>query len=96
MSVVITLEADIKAGNKENLLSMLRELLPETRAYSGFIDISIHIQKESNHVLFFEKWETIQNYESYLAWRSDTGVMDKLSAMFSKAPTIRYYDTKDV
>ena len=54
MSVIITLEANIKKNQEKNLLSMLKELLPETRVYKGFIDISIHIEKEGKHVLFLK------------------------------------------
>ena len=93
MSVIITLEAKLKPNQKEKLLSMLEELLPETRAYKGFIDITIHIEKESNHLLFFEKWETVNDYESYLAWRMETGVMKRLGMLFEEQPVIRYYDT---
>ena len=96
MSVIITLEANIKKNQEKNLLSMLKELLPETRVYKGFIDISIHIEKEGKHVLFFEKWESVEDYESYLAWRGSTGVMDRLATVFEENPTIRYYDRKDV
>ena len=96
MSVIITLEADIKTNQKENLLTMLREYLPQTKIYKGFINISIHTQTNSNHILFFEKWETVEDYESYLSWRTKTGVMDKLGNTFETTPTIRYYITEDI
>ena len=96
MSVTITLEADIKPGERETLLSLLKRLLPETKVYKGFISISIHIEKNSSHLLFFEKWESIPDYEAYLSWRQDTGVMNQLGALFSEPPTIRYYNTENV
>lgn len=96
MSVTITLEADIKTNQKENLLTMLKKYLPQTKVYKGFIDISIHTQINSNHILFFEKWETVEDYESYLSWRTKTGVMQKLGMTFETAPIIRYYNTEDM
>jgi quinol monooxygenase YgiN len=96
MSVIVTLEAELKEGAREDLVTMLREFLPETRLYKGFIDISINFQKENNTVLFFEEWESVEVYEAYLAWRGETGVMDRLSSVFTSAPTIRYFDREDV
>ena len=96
MSVIITLEAEIQTGKKESLLTMLKKYLPETKAYEGFIDITINTQKGSNHVLFYEKWETVEAYEAYLSWRTETGVMDELSAIFKDRPSIRYYETEDL
>jgi len=96
MSVTITLEAEIKPHEKETLLSLLKRLLPETKVYKGFISISIHIEENGSHLLFFEKWESILDYEAYLSWRQETGVMDQLGSLFSEPPTIRYYSTEDV
>ena len=96
MSVIVTLEAELEEGCKEDLVLMLREFLPETRLYKGFIDISINFQRESNSVLFFEEWESVEVYEAYLAWRGETGVMDRLGSVFTSAPIIRYFDSEDV
>jgi len=96
MSVIVTLEADIKAGQKEKLLGMLRDYLPETKVYAGFISISIHTQQNSNHILFFEEWEKVENYESYLGWRTQSGVMDTLGATFVEVPKITYYNTEEM
>ncbi|MCK5830129.1 MAG: antibiotic biosynthesis monooxygenase [Methylococcales bacterium] len=96
MSAIVILEADIKEGQKEELLKLLSIYLPETRQYKGFINISIHIEHEMNHVLFYEKWQSFEDYESYLQWRTETGVMQILGATFSSPPLIRYFNTEDV
>jgi quinol monooxygenase YgiN len=96
MSVIITLEADIKKGLKNTFLTMLKELLPETRIYKGFLNINIHTQKDTNHILFFEEWESIEDYEDYLHWRTETGIMDKLGDAFEMSPIIRYYNTENI
>jgi quinol monooxygenase YgiN len=96
MSVIVTLEAEVKEGCREDLVNLLRELLPETRQYRGFIDISINFKRESNQVLFFEEWESVKNYEAYLAWRGEMGVMDRLGSLFASAPVISYFDREGV
>lgn len=96
MSTIIILEADVKEGQKDELFKLLSQYLPETRKYKGFIDISIHTEQKKNHVLFYEKWESIEDYESYLQWRTETGVMKILSATFSSPALIRYFNTENV
>ena len=94
MSVIIILEAETKPGKRSTLMSLLQKYLPQTRQYKGFIDISIHTQLETNLVLFYEQWETIKDYESYLQWRTETGVMEELGKSLLHPPTIRYFSTE--
>ncbi len=96
MSVIVILEADVKRGEKSTLLGLLTQYLPETKKYKGFINISIHTEQEKDHVLFFEEWESVEDYESYLKWRTETGVMKVLGATFSVPPLIRYFYTEDL
>lgn len=96
MNATVILEADVKEGKKDELLRLLSQYLPETRKYKGFIDISIHTGEKNNHVIFYEKWESIKAYESYLQWRTETGVMNTLGATLSAPPVIRYFNTEDV
>jgi quinol monooxygenase YgiN len=96
MSTVVILEADVKDGQKDELLKLLSQYLPETRKYKGFIDISIHTEHDKSHVLFYEKWESVEDYESYLQWRTETGVMKILGATLSSPPLIRHFNTEDV
>lgn len=93
MSVIVILEAEIKEGKIKELENLLRKYLPETRAYSGFIDIKIHQQKDKNTVIFYEEWKTIKDYESYLQMRTNEGVMKILGDTFIAPPSIRYFDT---
>jgi len=96
MSAIVTLDADVKEGKKDELLTLLSQYLPETRNYKGFISISIHTEKNKSHVLFYEKWESVKDYESYLQWRTEIGVMKTLGATFSSPPLIRYFSIDDV
>ena len=95
MSVTVILEADVKEGQKGELLKLLSQYLPKTREYKGFIDISIHIEQNKNHVLFYQKWESIDYYESYLQWRTETGVMEILGTTLDSPPVIRYFNSEN-
>lgn len=92
MSVFVTLEGAIKPGKSDELLMLLEKYLPQTKQYKGFESISIHFEKTANNVIFFQKWRSVQHYESYLAWRTETGVMGRLGEVFLSRPTIRYFD----
>ena len=93
MSVIVILEAEVKEGKIKELENLLKRYLPETRKYSGFVDIKIHQQKDKNTVIFYEEWETIKDYESYLQMRTNEGVMKILGNTFISPPSIRYFDT---
>jgi quinol monooxygenase YgiN len=96
MSAIVVLEADIRDGKKDLLLQLLSKYLPETRRYKGFIDITIHIEQKKNQLLFYQKWESFEDYESYLQWRTETGVMKTLGETLNSPPLIRYFNTVDV
>lgn len=40
----------------------------------------------------WEQWATRGQYETYLAWRTETGALDKLVAMLDGPPSIRFLD----
>jgi quinol monooxygenase YgiN len=39
-----------------------------------------------------EQWDTRGHYEKYLAWRTESGVMDEFAAMMAGPPNIRFFD----
>jgi len=46
-------------------------------------------------VLFHEIWDSRQQQEKYIQWRTETGVMEALGNMMSAPPTITVYDKFD-
>ena len=46
-------------------------------------------------VLFYEIWDSRPHQEKYLAWRTETGLMDKLGPYLAAPPVISYYDKFD-
>ena len=46
-------------------------------------------------MLFYEVWDSRDHQEKYLAWRTETGLMDKLGPFLTAPPTISYYDQFD-
>lgn len=96
MSVTVMLKSSVSENNMDKLTSLLKQYLPQTREYKGFIDIKIYKDKYSKDIVFYSKWKKKENYESYLNWRLETGVMEKLSEVFENEPVIKFYNTLDV
>ena len=92
-SAIIFLEVTVKEEKVNEFKQLLSKYLPVTRKYDGFIDIKIHKNTIDNTFILYEEWATVQHYEAYLKWRTDTGVMDILGNTFASPPTIRYWNT---
>lgn len=94
MSVTVILEAQVKQENKVKLLQLLRSYLPETYEFKGFTDITIYSEENTEVVLFISKWQSFSDYQLYLQWRTDTGVMAILGALLTSPPRIRQLETE--
>lgn len=91
MSAVVMLEVEVKDGMVTDLIQLLKQYLPDTRKYSGFIRIAIHVEENSNRVVFLSEWDRREDYDAYLQWRVETGVMDIIGKTLKGAPAIRYF-----
>ena len=97
MPVTVLLELQVKEDKVDTLLQTLKAILPDTRAYDGFVAIEVvQNQEKPTNIIFIEKWQTRAHYEKYLGWRTETGVMEQLGAMLAGAPSIRYFGTQEV
>ena len=96
MAVMVLLEAQAKEGTGDELLDTFRAILPDTRAWDGFLDLVVHQnQDDKDNLVLVEKWESKAAYESYLGWRQETGVFDQLVAALAAPPSIRHFDITD-
>ena len=97
MACVVVLELHLKEECIDQLKSGFKEMLPDTRAYDGCIDIyATQDQDNPTTIIAIEKWETRQHYEKYLAWRTERGDFGNVIEMCTEPPNIRYFDPVDV
>jgi quinol monooxygenase YgiN len=47
-------------------------------------------------LVFYERWASRDHYQKYLAWRTETGAVNQLSAKLTAPPSIRYFEQVDV
>jgi len=92
MSILVQLEAHAKPECVSELSGALVGLFPETRTYDGCIDIKAYLNDDGHTFIFIEHWETKEQYQNYLAWREETGVLAKLGSFLQEPPSIRYFD----
>lgn len=86
----------VKPELVNEMKTLLKKILPDTRAYVGFKSIEVcHNLDAVGEFVFYERWESRQHYEKYLTWRTETGVIDKMTVMAKEPPDIRYFEIYD-
>ncbi len=96
MAIAVLLEVQIKPDSVDEMKAYFKEILPDTRAYDGCLGIDVYGNMDDGaNLVLYERWETRPHYEKYLAWRAETGAVDKLGSMLAGPPSIRYFDTVD-
>jgi quinol monooxygenase YgiN len=96
MAVTVLLELKVKPESVDTLKKLFKEILPDTRAYEGCRELKIYgNQDDAGNVVLVEHWDSRPHYEKYLAWRTETGLVDKLGSMLAGPPSIRYYEEVD-
>jgi quinol monooxygenase YgiN len=93
MSVTVVLEFQTQPDKVNAVKEFFRKLLPDTRAYDGFESLTVHQnQEDPTGFLVWELWNTRQEYDAYLAWRTETGALSDLVAMLASPPSFRFFD----
>ena len=97
MSVLVNLEFPVKKNKMEDFFDFMRETLVDTRAYEGCIHLETYHEIETSTVLLIEEWEKIENQESYMNWRIETGLVEALSEFLEGELVVKkYLPKKDV
>jgi len=97
MSVTVLLEMQVKPDAVGEMKSILKKMLPDSRAFDGCQSIDIYGNTEdSGNLVFYERWESRKHHESYMAWRREAGTMDQTAAMLVGTPSLRYFERIDV
>lgn len=97
MTVLVNLEIPVKKERIEDFFNYLRDILVDTRAYEGCIRLETYHEMENSKVLLIEEWEKIENQESYMQWRTETGLGEALTEFLDGELIIKkYYPKRDV
>ena len=83
-------------GMGATLLPALMEALADTRAFEGNISIETYLDQDNpDRIVLWEKWETREHYEAYLAWRMETGMMEMIGPFLDGAPEFIHLVAQD-
>lgn len=97
MSILVILECTTNPANTKDLTDFLRDELHHTRSFDGCNSITIHTnQEDPNNFAFIEDWDSKEQYEKYLGWRTERGDIDKLVGWMAGPPSIRHFDKTEV
>ena len=97
MSVIIIAELPIKAEHLAYMKSLMKEILPDTRAFEGCREIVVYENIEDTPlIVLFEQWDSRDHYEKYHAWRLETGGLDNIRAFLAGPVKRRFLERVDV
>lgn len=82
-------------GKGEELVAMLSSVLVDTRAFDGCESVETFTDHDDpDLVMLWERWATREQYETYLTWRMDNGLLDALAPVMDTAKMrISHLDT---
>ena len=81
MSVMITLEMPVKPDVLEDYLNILKGALVETRSYKGCRSVTTLVDQETSSIVLVEEWDSAEDQQAYIAWRVETGLIDRKSVV---------------
>ena len=95
MSTLATAEFFVKPEKVEEFLGLLKGALPDTRAFDGAESVDVHVnQDDPGHLFILGRWGSRSKHETYLAWRTETGMIDALEPYLTAPPKFTYFDAR--
>jgi quinol monooxygenase YgiN len=93
MGINIINELKTKAGRSEDLIALLRELLPSSLEHGGAEEISIRQdQDDPTYIISVQRWESREAYLAYFAWRTEHGVAAQIRELLEEPQRIRFFN----
>jgi len=93
MSVLTSLVVKAKPENAEELKGWFSQEADHTRAFEGCRRVTIHADLDDpTQLLVLGEWDSRQQHEAYVAWRSEKGDVGKFMEWLAAEPTAHYFD----
>ncbi|MGY8998508.1 MAG: putative quinol monooxygenase [Rhodospirillales bacterium] len=97
MVCAVTAEFVCRDGLGKELLSLLSEMIPETRKKEGAISIDMCTDQDNpDRIVLIERWNSRANHEAYVAYRKERGDIDTITTMLIAPPKFIWLDLVDV
>lgn len=83
MSVRVVAEFPAAPGKLAELTAALKGALPDTRAFEGCEGVESLLDAQRETILLVESWRSFEDYDRYLGWRVETGILDLFDALLA-------------
>lgn len=91
MSCIVNLTVSINNELRAEFLHDLSVILSATKAYSGCEWLYLSENADNDKIEALSKWESREAYETYLAWRQESGFLGGLAEKyFTDEPVWKY------
>ena len=81
MEYLVIADFKVNDGMADDMANVFKEALVDTRAFEGCNAIDVYYEEKTNTFTLIEDWACLENYETYLQWRIDTGIADILNPL---------------
>ena len=96
MSHTALAEFACQAGKGAEFLDLLLPALADTRAFKGCEMIETYTDQDNpDLIVLWEKWATRGDYEAYLAWRLENGMLELIGPFVAGPPRFVHLSTAD-
>ncbi|MFT4585442.1 MAG: quinol monooxygenase YgiN [Gammaproteobacteria bacterium] len=93
MTCHVVMNFDLKRSEVANFKALLTLHLPDARTFDGCGSAQvIENQDNGTNILILELWASRDQFEKYIAWRTETGVLAQLAACCASDPDMRICD----
>ncbi len=97
MTVTVTLAFSVRPERAEEFKSLLKDLLPDTRAFEGCLSVDVYQgQDVPGRIVLVEDWESKGHQQRYQDWRDETGIADTVGPFLAGEPQFNYFDKTDI
>ena len=97
MPVTVTMAFSVIPKRAEAFKALLRELLPETRAYEGCLKVDVYEDQDNpRRIYLIEDWESKAHQQRYQAWRDEPGIARVVGPFLAREPQLNYFDKQDI
>ena len=97
MPVTVTMAFSVIPKRAEAFKALLRELLPDTRAYEGCLKVDVYEDQDNpGRIYLVEDWESKAHQQGYQAWRDESGIARVVGPFLAGEPRFHYLDKQDI
>lgn len=91
-TVTITLVLDLQPEAAAPFCAGLSAMLGDTKKFPGCQSIRVLKNKaDPNQLIFIEEWDSEDDYNKYIAWRTQRGDMDAMGSTLTAPPKLNVW-----